>query len=112
MRSSVAILGLALEPVADAAKRDDLHCVTELCAQPRDVDVDRLRGEVRRSPRVLEQLLTREDAAGCLHESGEQIELAARQVDLAAADRAAPRFEIQFDLAGAQRRFLRRVALE
>ncbi len=76
-----------VEPVTDAADRRDPRGITELLAQGRDVDVERLR----RAPPVLvpdllDELVATNHNPGVVGEPGEQIELLGRERDLVAVD--------------------------
>ena len=60
--------------------------VVELATQPAEVDVDGLGvGVERRLPHVRHQLDTRDDVTGARHERVQELELLARQPDLAVA---------------------------
>src|SRR6185312_15235071 len=70
--------------------------VAELLAQPADVRVERARGtEPVLVPDLLHERLTADDAAGTLHERGEEVELLAAQLDLRPVEGHTPRREIE-----------------
>lgn len=88
MGADFSRVGLRLEAVAVAAYRFHEGRVVaggvNLVAQTLDVGVHRLGlGEVLPAPGVAEQILAGDHLAGVLHERGQKLELAGRQVDLA-----------------------------
>src|SRR4051812_36074599 len=75
------------EAVADVAHRLDraASVVAELAAQVSDVDVEHLGARVElEAPHRVEELLARQHLVGMPQQMGEQLELARREVDVAA----------------------------
>ena len=88
MGADFSRVGLRLEAVAVAAYRFHEGRIVaggvNLVTQTLDVGVHRLGlGEVLPAPGVAKQILAGDHLAGVLHERGQKLELAGRQVDLA-----------------------------
>ena len=102
------LIGVGLQPVADAAHRLDrvaTERAVDLLAQVADVDVDDVGPALERDvPGAVEKLTAREDSAGAAHEELEQRELLRRQLELGLAAPGAVRGRVEPQPADGQHR--------